>query len=114
MPNTRSLKKRAGPIERVMARVCREKKGRGQIQRLPEKDECLGPCFRRMANRNAGPRLAIDVTLRDALGTSGNTQPLAAVIDCVIDRVVLTQARVDKNSKSPLWLLNCSFRVDGT
>ena len=46
------------------------------------------PCF-------GGSQLAIDVTLRSALGRTGEAQPNAAATD----GAVLTQARVDKETK---------------
>ena len=48
------------------------------------------PCF-------GGSQLAIDVTLRSALGRTGEAQPNAAATD----GAVLTQARVDKETKYP-------------
>ena len=43
-----------------------------------------------------GSQLAIDVTLRSALGRTGEAQPRAAATE-----VVLTQARVDQETKYP-------------
>ena len=47
------------------------------------------PCF-------GGAQLAVDITLRSALGSSGEPRPRAADID----GAVLAQARIDKETKS--------------
>ena len=75
-PHTGRLKKRAGPVERVMARICREAGARVRFNaylwdmnvRVRADDarqiEVLAqdlPCF-------GGSQLAVDVTLRSALG----------------------------------------------
>ena len=103
-PHPGRLKKRAGPIERVMARVCREAGARVEFNALlrdmnvtvPALDErrleVLAqdlPCF--------GSQFAIDVTLRSVLARTGEAQANAAATD----GAVLTQARVDKETKHP-------------
>ena len=104
-PNTGRLKKRAMPVERMMARVCREAGARVKLNaRL--RDMNIGvastddrnievlvqdlPCF-------GGAQLAIDVTLRSALGRNGEAQPNAAEVD----GTVLLQARADKERRYP-------------
>ena len=104
-PHTGRLKQRAAPVERVLARVCREAGARVKFNaylrdmnvRVPANDgrqvEVLAqdlPCF-------GGSQLAVDVTLRSALGRSGEAQPNAAEVD----GAVLSQARLDKERKYP-------------
>ena len=78
-PNTGRLKKRASPVERVLARICREAGARVKFN-TSLRDMDVGvtstdernievmaqdlPCF-------AGAQLAIDVTLMSALGRNG-------------------------------------------
>ena len=50
-----------------------------------------------LAQDFGGSQLAIDVTLRSVLGRTGEAQPIAAATD----GAVLTQARVDKETKYP-------------
>ena len=99
----RLIRWRATPIERVMARICREAGARVKFNvllrdmkvRVASSDarriEVLAqdiPCF-------GGSQLAVDVTLRSALTRSGEAQPGAAEEDGAI----LLQARVDKENK---------------
>ena len=50
------------------------------------------PCF-------GGTQLAVDITVRSALGSSGEPRPRAADID----GAVLAQARIDKETTYPEW-----------
>ena len=104
-PHTGRLKKRASPVERVMARICREAGARVKFNaRLRDMNvgvastddrniEVLAqdlPCY-------GGAQLAIDVTLRSALGRNGEAQPHAAKVD----GAVLLKARTDKEMRYP-------------
>ena len=107
------VRKRAAPVERMLARVFREAGARVRFNALlrdmnvgvaasdARRIEVLAqnlPCFR-------GSQLAVDVTLRSALGCSGETQQGAADIDGAI----LLQARRDKETSCPglvLWICN--------
>ena len=108
------IQRRAIPIERVMARICREAGARVKFNALlrdmnvrvassdARRIEVLAqdlPCF-------GGSQLAVDVTLRSALTRSGEAQPGAAEEDGAI----LLQARVDKENKYP-ELLNGRCRL---
>ena len=114
-PHTGRLKKRAGPVERVMARICREAGARVRFNaylrdmnvRVRADDarqiEVLAqdlPCF-------GGTQLAVDVTLRSALGRSGEAQPNAADVD----GAVLSQSRLDKERKCPELLASRRCRL---
>ena len=99
------VKKRAGPTERVLARVCREAGARVKFNAalrdmnlgVPGADErwieVLAqdlPCF-------GGAQLAIDITLRSALCATGEPQPGAAEVD----GAVLVRAWRDKENAHP-------------
>ena len=100
-PHSGHTLKRATPVERVMARICRETGARGNNAfmrdmnvSVPTSDvrriEMLAqdmPCF-------GGAQLAVDVTLRSALTKNGEAQPSAAEEDGAI----LLQTRVDKEN----------------
>ena len=108
------IQRRATPIERVIARICREAGARVKFNALlrdmnvrvassdARRIEVLAqdlPCF-------GGSQLAVDVTLRSPLTRSGEAQPGAAEEDGAI----LLQARVDKENKYP-ELLNGRCRL---
>ena len=99
------LKKRATPVERMLARVFRESGARVRFNAfLKEMNVGVSatddrrievwaqdfPCF-------GGSQLAVDVTLRSALRCSGEPQLGAADID----GATLTQARRDKEATYP-------------
>ena len=99
------VRKRAAPVERMLARVFREAGARvrfnaflrdmnvGVAASVARRIEVLAqdlPCF-------GGSQLAVDVTLRSALGCSGEPQQGAADIDGAI----LLQARRDKETTYP-------------
>ena len=102
------------PVERVVARICREAGARvkfnaflrdmnlsvatSDLRRIEVLAQDL-PCF-------GGAQLAVDVTLRSALAGNGVAQPRAAEEDGAI----LLQARVDKENKYP-ELLNGRCRL---
>ena len=104
-PSTGRLKKRAIPIERVLARVCREAGARVRFNAFM-RDMNIGvgatdgrrievlaqdlPCF-------GGAQLAVDVTLRCALTRTGEPHPHAADVD----GAVLVKARHDKETTYP-------------
>ena len=79
---TGRLKKRATPIERMLVRVCREGGARVLAQDLP----CFG-----------GAQLAIDITLRGVLSSSGEPHPNAADVD----GAGLARAPADKEATDP-------------
>ena len=104
-PRTGRVKTRAGPIERVLARICREAGARVRFNALlrdmnvgvPAADnrrmEVLAqdlPCF-------GGAQLAVDVMLRGVLSSAGEPHPRAADVDGVI----LSEARQDKERRCP-------------
>ena len=104
-PRTGRLRKRASPIERMLARICREAGARVRFNASlrdmnvhvraddERRIEVLAqdlPCF-------GGAQLAIDVTLRSALRSSGEPQPHAADVDGAI----LLEARRDKEATYP-------------
>ena len=104
-PRTGRLRKRASPIERMLARICREAGARVRFNAFlrdmnvhvraddERRIEVLAqdlPCF-------GGAQLAIDVTLRSALRSSGEPQPHAADVDGAI----LLEARRDKEATYP-------------
>ena len=113
-PHFGHSQKRATPVERVMARICREAGARVKfnaflkdvnvsvptsgLRRIEVLAQDL-PCF-------GGAQLAVDVTLRSALTRNGEAQPRAAEEDGAI----LLQARVDKENKYP-ELLNGRCRL---
>ena len=99
------VRKRAAPVERMLARVFREAGARVRFNAFlrdmnvgvaasdARRIEVLAqdlPCF-------GGSQLAVDVTLRSALGCSGEPQQGAADIDGAI----LLQARRDKETTYP-------------
>ena len=99
------VRKRAAPVEHMLARVFREAGARvrfnvflrdmnvGVAASDARRIEVLAqdlPCF-------GGSQLAVDVTLRSALGCSGEPQQDAADIDGAI----LLQARRDKETTYP-------------
>ena len=99
------VRKRATPIERTLARVFREAGAQVRFNALL-RDMNIGvragdnrrikvlaqdlPCF-------GGAQLTVDVTLRSALGCTGEPQPHAADVDGAI----LVQARADKETTYP-------------
>ena len=98
-------KKRATPTERMLARICREAGARVRYNaflrdmnvHVPANDErrieVLAqdlPCF-------GGAQLAVDITLRSVLGSSGQPKPHAADVD----GAVLMAARRDKEATYP-------------
>ena len=104
-PHTGRFKKRATPVERTLARTCREAGARVKFNAFlrdmnvgvratdDRKIEVLAqdlPCF-------GGAQLAIDVTLRSAVGRNGEARPHAAEVD----GAVLLQARTDKEIRYP-------------
>ena len=114
--HTGRLKKRATAVERTLARICREAEPRVKFNALlrdmnvgvratdDRKIEVLAqdlPCF-------GGAQLAIDVTLRSAVGRNGEARPHAAEVD----GAVLLQARTDKEIRYPeLTTGRCRFVV---
>ena len=97
-PRTWRLKKRATPTERMLARICREAGARVRynaflrdmnVHRIEVLAQDL-PCF-------GGTQLAVDITLRSVLGSSGEPQPHAADVD----GAVLLTARRDKEATYP-------------
>ena len=104
-PRTGRLRKLASPIERMLARICREAGVRVRFNAFlrdmnvhvraddERRIEVLAqdlPCF-------GGAQLAIDVTLRSALRSSGEPQPHAADVDGAI----LLEAPREKEATYP-------------
>ena len=104
-PRTGRVKERAGPVERVMARTCREAGARVRFNAFL-RDMNIGVratdvrrvkvlaqdlvCF-------GGAQLAVDVTLRGVLSRAGELHPHAADVD----GAVLLEARRDKETTYP-------------
>ena len=92
------LKKRAAPIERMVARIFREAGARVRFN-------ARGPQCRRATHRVlaqdlpcfGGAQLAVDVTLRSPLRSTGEPHPNAADVN----GAVLQQARRDKETTYP-------------
>ena len=99
------VKTRASPVERVMARICREAGANPRFNALlrdmnivvratdNRRIEVLAqdlPCF-------GGAQLAVDVTLRGVLSSEGEAHPHAADVD----GAVLLEARRDKERTYP-------------
>ena len=104
-PRTGRLRKRATPIERMLARVCREAGARVRFNAFlrdmnvnvaatdERRIEVLAqdlPCF-------GGAQLAVDVTLRCVLSSTGEPHPNTADVD----GAALAAARADKERTYP-------------
>ena len=109
------IKKRSSPTERMLAIVCREAGARVKFNAYL-RDINLGicgaderhievlaqdlPCFN-------GAQLAVDITMRSALGASGEPQPRAAEEDGAVP----VQARRDKEATNPELLTSGRCRL---
>ena len=104
-PRSGRSKKRATPIERVLAHVCREAGARVTFNAflrdmnvgVPASDGRRIEVFAQDLPCYAGTQLAIDITLRALLTSAGEAHPGAADTD----GAVLIQARRDKETTYP-------------
>ena len=99
-PHTGRLKKWATKVERTLAHICREAGARVKFNALLRDmnvgvratDDRKIEVLAQDSPRFGGAQLAIDVTLRSAVGRNGEARPHAAEVD----GAVLLQARTDK------------------